>query len=804
MSVINAIPLLLGDEGYNISRSVRLRSSASAYFNRTPGTAGNRRTYTYSAWIKRGLFQASFFMLGADDGSIYSNIGFISGDYFGFNHVPNTGGTVYQWRTQAVFRDPSAWYHVVCAIDTTQATAANRIRIYVNGTEQTSLVDATGYGAIPQNTDTFINSVQSHMMGRFIRGANNQFDGYLTEVNFIDGQQLTPAAFGETDAITGVWKPKKYAGTYGTNGFYLNFSDNSAATAAAIGKDNSGNANNWTPNNISVTAGATYDSMIDVPTLYADGGNGRGNYAVLNPLQSRSAPSRANLEFTQPNSGHGPTVGTMAMTSGKWYWEVEVTTFNSASSAIHIGIVGDNYPFASGNYIGNTATSYAYRHNAFKYNNASASAYGASYTAGDIIGVALDLDAGTLTFYKNNASQGTAYSSISGTFYPAVSIEQAGSTSTIQINFGQRPFAYTPPTGFKALNTQNLPAPTILKGNKYFDATTWTGNNVNNRSITGAAFQPDLVWTKARSVGYDALITDAVRGSGRSLTPSSTGAEVLNNVNGYVSAFNADGFTLTQGASSIVSVNESGQTYVGWQWKANGSAVTNTSGSITSQVSAGTSQGFSVVTYTGNATNGATVGHGLGVAPKMVIIKNRTAATVGAQAQHWIVYNSNLSGSLTASSTTFTLPATANVLQLNLTLAVNSYGMDAQVNGTGYNYVAYCFSEVAGFSKFGSYTGNGSADGPMIFTGFRPAFVMIKRTDSTGSWEMMDTSRDTYNLTGKQLFSNLSNAEFAGGVLDLISNGFKLRDGSTAHNASGGTYIYAAFAEVPAKYSLAR
>ena len=240
-----------------------------------------------------------------------------------------------------------------------------------------------------------------------------------------------------------------------------------------------------------------------------------------------------------------------------------------------------------------------------------------------------------------------------------------------------------------------------------------------------------------------------------------------------------------------------------WQWQAGaGTSSSNTSGSITSTVSVNATAGFSVVTYAGNSTTGATVGHSLGVAPKMIIIKNRSAATVGAQGQNWIVYNSNLSGSLTASSTTFTLPATANVLQLNLTLAVNSYGMDAQVNGTGYNYVAYCFSEVAGYSKAFSYTGNGSADGPFVYCGFRPRFVMVKRTDSTSDWLMYDTSRNTYNEANLYLGANVSTAESTGVPFDILSNGFKCRN--TIFNVSSGTYIFMAFAENPFKNSLAR
>ncbi len=284
MSAMIGNPLLLGPEGYNISRSVRLRNSASAYLNRTPAIAGNRRTWTWSGWIKRGQLgsASNFGILEANAGANDLTALRWSNDSIGVQDY--SAGAPYNlvWSTTAVFRDPSAWYHIVLAYDTTQASSANAVKIYVNGTQQTVTFSAPG-GAYVQNRESYVNSINPQRIGVY-NGLANYFDGYMTEINFIDGQALTPSSFGETDAITGVWKPKKYTGTYGTNGFFLNFSDNSNNTAATIGKDYSGNGNNWTPNNISVTSGSTYDSMLDVPTLWADGGNGRGNYAVVNPL----------------------------------------------------------------------------------------------------------------------------------------------------------------------------------------------------------------------------------------------------------------------------------------------------------------------------------------------------------------------------------------------------------------------------------------------------------------------------------------------------------------------------------------
>ncbi len=456
-------PLLLAaDDQYKISRSVRLRSSASAYFNRTFGTPTDNKKWTWSAWVKRGALGAQQMLFQAYDGGANRStfLEFFSDDTLRFTTYSSDGAGSYIWqrKTAQVFRDPSAWYHITVIHDTANATAADRAQIWING------VRVNSFGA---STDPALNQVSywnaNAIVGRFASWSTAVlfFDGYLTEVNFIDGQALTPSSFGETDAVTGVWKPKKYAGTYGTNGFYLNFSDNSAATAAAIGKDSSGNGNNWTPNNISVTAGVTYDSMLDTPTPYADGGNGRGNYAVLNPLNSYSGLSQANSYWYSAIGSWTSARASMAVSTGKWYWEVVFTNLTGAS----YGMTGiDSFTVANNAMIGSTSGSYGYyNNNGQKYNNNTGSAYGATYADNDVIGVALDLDAGTLTFYKNNISQGTAFSGLSGIFAPAFG--EYGSVLTA--NFGQRPFAYTPPTGFKALNTQNLPAGSITTSGSF-------------------------------------------------------------------------------------------------------------------------------------------------------------------------------------------------------------------------------------------------------------------------------------------------------------------------------------------------
>ena len=787
--------LLAGtDEGYNLTRSLRFRSSASASLSRTPASAGNRKTWTWSAWVKRGSLSSNQVLFiskpSATSDATFTIIGFSSS-----NTLLVSGYSV-QWRnTTQVFRDPSAWYHIVVTWDTTQATAANRVKVYVNGSQ----VTAFGTTFDPSlNFDGAINQADAHYFCYPDGYSYSYFDGYLTEVNFVDGQGLTPSSFGETDTITGVWKPKRYAGTYGTNGFYLPFTDNSALTTssnAGLGKDFSGNGNYYVTNNISITAGVTYDSMTDVPTLTSATA---ANFAVLNPLQYVSySITNGNLTASVSGAASAGVGSTIAVSSGKWYFEVTPTAM-AASDTMAIGvrnIAGDAN--AGGAWNGGVSGSYIYRSDGYKRNNGTSSAgYGASYTTNDVVGVALDLDAGTLVFYKNNTSQGTAYSGLSGTFQFSISTDQSSGTTTAAANFGQRPFTYTPPTGYVALNTYNLPDSTVLQGNKVMDATLYTGNSSTQTVTNAGGFKPDLVWYKDRSVARDHGLFDSVRGVTNYLSSNLTNAEQT--VSG-VTAFNSNGFTL----GGSINSNNSGETYVGWQWQAGqGTTSSNTNGTITSTVSVNASAGFSVVTYTGNGTNPSTVGHGLGVAPSMVIVKNRNSALYDWNSYHISLGNTQYIALNTTAAASSAVSLWNNTTPTSSVFTVNH----AAVNTSANTLVAYCWTPIAGYSAFGSYTGNGSNDGPFVYVGFRPKFVMIKRTDSTGLWYINDSSRDTYNVVGLDLSPNSSAAESNDSpVQDFLSNGFKLRNGSyPSFNANGGTYIYAAFAESPFKNSLAR
>jgi hypothetical protein len=817
---------------YNpISRSLRFNSADSAYLNRTPASAGNRKTWTWSGWVKRNTLsvdQNALFSCAVNSSNT-SALRFISSDALRFSTYAAATTQSQYIDTTAVFRDVSAWYHVVAIHDTTQATTADRLKIYVNGVQQTG----TTTGAVNQNSDCTINSTNEHNVGGIVPVFSIYSSINLAEVNFIDGQALTPSDFGLTDPATGVWVPKKYAGTYGTNGFYLNFKDNSNTTT--LGYDYSGNGNNWNTNNFSVTAGAGNDSLTDVPTLwigYSSGGDTggvvRGNYCTWNPLERPDQSSgtytvtlsNGNLDTAAPGSEGSALNTTLATfqipTTGKWYWEILVT--NVATSAPTRSTIGIMNQAAKNNdgadmYYAAVAGVYAYSADGQKAQSyGTLSSYGNSYTNNDIISVAVDSDDGKIWFAKNGTWQNSG-SPTSGTNAAFTGLVMTGGFQPATgywlgctANFGQRPFAYTPPAGYRSLCTTNLPTPAIgtsstTQANDYFNPVLYNGTGAT-LGVTGVGFQPDFVWIKSRSAATDHALYDVVRGDKNQLESNNSDAETTETTG--LTQFNADGFTV----GTLAQVNTNSATYVSWNWKAGGNGVTNTAGSITSTVSANTTAGFSIVTYTGNGTSGATVGHGCQVngvatAPRMMIFKQRSGTT------SWPVYHASLTSANYALFLNLNIAEDGpNAAYFNNTAPSSTLftlGNLAGINGSGNTIVAYCFAPVAGYSAFGSYTGNGSSDGPFVYTGFRPALVLVKAYSTAGyDWYLMDDKRPGYNVISNRLLPNLSNAEITSGdpQLDIVSNGFKLRTGNS--NASSVSYIYMALAANPFKFSNAR
>jgi hypothetical protein len=730
---------------YQISRSLRFNSADSAYLSRTPASAGDRKTWTWSGWVKRSALGGTqqLFQVETVSGNTYTDIKFSSDKLFLDSYGP-TGDLQARCVTDGVFRDVSAWYHVVAVLNTANATAADRAILYVNGVRVSqSITDGFDLDA-----ELMINTTNEHRIGADVLGNEGYLNGYLTEVNFIDGQALTPSSFGETNATTGVWSPIQFNGPWnvgtGVNGFYLNFSDNSDVTAATLGADYSGNGNNWTPSGspgFSVTAGAGNDSLVDTPTQYGTdtgaGGEVRGNYCTFNPLfklggtAALTWASNGNLQAKSDSAQSMIVFGTMGLSpSTKFYNEFTMT--NVVENDDHVGIVTDIQAAAD------TGTCVAYKANGDKIVNGVASAYGATYTDGDVIGIAVNLVDNEVTFYKNGASQGTITGVTSGTYFHRVRFNNVPGEQAEAIgNWGQRPFAYTAPSGFKALVTTNLPQPTVVQGDKYFDTKLWAGNS-STQSIA-LEFAPGWIWNKSTGDTAGHAWWDVLRGTGALISSQSTDAETT----GYnaITSFGSNAISL--GADNTGSLNgrtnETGRNYVGWVWKANGAGVSNTAGTITGTVtvSANTIAGISIVTYTGNGVAGATVGHGLGAVPRMIIVKNRD------QADAWQVYQAaNTANPETDYLVLNTTAATADALDrwndTAPTLSVFSLGDGVEVNTNTEDYVAYCFAEVEGFSKFGSYTGNDVMTAHSCTRGLGQRFLMIKNSSATQPWVIID------------------------------------------------------------------
>lgn len=790
-----------------ISRSLRFSNEDSTYLTRTPASAGNRQRWTFSYWIKRNRVQSAGFwdwvlstptnsgiLINYDASTYFYNITFY--DY--------GGTTSLQWLGN--FRDLSAWYHIVLAFDSTQATDTNRVKCYVNGVQLTQMSSpAPTWPTL--NYQTSFNDTVEHNIGRWNwNGGSRYMDAYLAEINWVDGLALTPSSFGQVNLNKNVWEPRPYTGTYGTNGYYLNFSDNSNTTATTLGKDNSGNSNNWTPNNFSITAGIDNDSLVDTPTNYGTdsglGGEVRGNYCTLNPLTTSAGTySRGNLRYISTSTWRRST-GTIAVSSGKWYWEVRIAN-NPHSRASTADWHGFGVCLSSSLYLtANSAVQgdslYLSDTGWYKNFNGGLTDSGVGFAAGDIISLAIDLDANTFTYRKNNVSIVTG--TIGGTpgreLVPMVN-SYDGSYGIMDFNFGQRPFAYTAPSGFKALCAQNLPTPSIgntssTTANKFFNIYTWTGNGTNPRQHTGIGFRPDFVWIYRRDVSYGNWIYDSVRGVTKALKPNSNEAE---STYGQVSSFDSDGFTQTGLEDQGNNIN--GGQYIAYLLKAGDTAVTNTQGSITSTVCANTTNGFSIVRYNGISAN-ATIGHGLGVAPKMIIRKyvNDTDS--------WYTYHASLGADKYLALNETTAATTSTAIWQNTAPTSTVFSIGSGNNNS--NSVAYCFAEVPGFSAFGSYTGNGSTNGPFVHLGFRPAFVLIKST-STGAWCIHDTKRNPQNGSHLVLQVNGTSAEGTFTRVeapDLLSNGFRINFSYGDYNTNGVQYIYMAFAETPFKHALAR
>ena len=846
--------------GALFEKSVRLDRHNTKYFYRTPSSAGNRKTYTFSAWIKRTLegFTNPIF----NRYTAQNEAGFL-GLYFNTDNLLYfTGWSTIYFKGTKILRDGNGWYHIVLAVDTTQASANDRVKIYINGEQET----AATYNAPTQNADLVINANgATHQIGNY---STNKFDGYLAEVHFVDGQQLAPTDFGYTEFQTNVWRPKRYQGTWGTNGFYLDFRDSSSA--AALGHDRSGNGNNFTINNFSVAADHDGDSFNITPTQLTPS-------ATFNSDgQSNDHIRMANLRASADNSTHRPYKCNFHFNTGKWYAEFKLTSYSAKSgSTPYVGVVPSQHQKVT--WIGSGTGGHrgiAMNAAGSTYRDGSTfSGGGSSYGSNDVIGVAIDLDGTTPyiwwskngSWLKGDPALGTqgAYmieDDKANNFYTFACSVWA-TTGYFDVNFGHRPFAYSVPTGFKAPSEENsgivsgittgITSPRrrfvpfnkpfeecnkkIIRPQKHFDILTWTGNGSTGQNITGLEFTPDLIWTKKYSDGESWGVFDSLRGPNKRLYLNETHTEVTETT---MSAFNEGGFRVE--GSGGGSTNDNGQSYVGYCWKAGGhsgnfnidgiayasladaSAATglnftnSDTGIVTvNKISANRKAGFSIVNYTGTGASGK-FPTGLDQDPDWIIVKG-----INNNSGNWQTWHSSFGTGYgganmnrvhmnTDTSEDYSTNNTYYPDQ-NYASMVNMRTGDHYFNSASYNYTAYVWHKVPGYSHFGVYDGNelSGTQGPVINCGFRPAFVLIKRTDNSGpgsgnSWEIRDNKRNPHNPRRNRLMPDRNIAqitEAATSDVDFYSYGFKIYHTGYGSNTTSSSdtvsYLYCAFAEQP-------
>ena len=782
-----------------IQRSLRFNSTDNTSLNRTPSSASNRKTWTWSSWVKRDQVSAGtnryMFMAGQTDGNDHvAHISFDNNDRLRLYSV--TGSFDYKIRSNSVYRDNSSWYHVVVAFDSTQSTASNRVKMYVNGSQVTDL----GQSDYPsQNHDSYFNNNVLHNIGRYNAGTTQWYQGYMAEINFVDGYAYDPSSFGFTDPQTGIWMPKRYEGTYGTNGFYLDFSDNSST--AALGIDKSPNGNDWTTNNFSVSAGVGNDSLEDTPT---------NNFCTLNKLNT--IKYNANYDTIVDQGGllmrGGDNVSPATMLypkSGKWYCEFSKygNGYSQGVSVVRADTDIRNLDGVTSHSSKVTLTTYPEL--LVRGSNVSNNGTAWDNDADAVIGVAVDMDNGAMYFAINNtwinsgvptsgsAKTGAVATDLltvnDGHHYVAAQGFNGNDNAGMYANFGQQAFAYTPPSGYKTLSTKNLPPNSSLtiRPQRYFDTLLYTGTGSSN-IVEGLEFSPDMVWVKGRDTnGTEHAIIDSVRGGTKSVVPNASDSESTHG--GRSMTFYNRGVRWNSDSNIC---NANGENYVLWCWKAGGAAVANSDGATASQVSAKTEAGFSIVTYTGTGSS-TTIGHGLGKKPEMIFMKSRSASgdwavldKTNTTAEYTFYLNDNNPYGSSSGYTFYAdTPPTSSVWTVNSASATNASGV---------NYVAYCWTSIPGYSKIGSYEGTENADGAYVYLGFRPAWVLFKRNDYSGNWFIVDNKRDVDNESTRDLYPNTAGAETNNpNFVDFLSDGFKLRTTGTAVNA--GTIIYMAFAE---------
>ena len=783
---------------FSIANSAMFDKDNTEFFNDTPG-AGDQQKWTISWWSKFCNLTTRQAFVSQD--AAYVTINENAQPSNRINLYIAGSSPVWYWETNAtdgLFRDPTAWYNIVVAFDSTNGTADHRLRLYINGVEFT---DFQKHSTGNQNSSQDFGNSAEIRIGEHPSGTSIPYDGYMAEFVWIDGTQHAPTSFGEF-SDNGVWKPIDVSTlTFGTKGFYLPFS----ASGSDLGDDASGNGFDFTNNNTVTQSG-------DSPTK---------NFATVNITDANSAATVAagNLKFTGGSTWVAAGI-TQAPTQ-KTYWE-----FRPTSDDLQVGVnnVPSKAKFGTDRYYEGTGTIAWQDTSYWNVGNNLGSKTG--WSSGDVCALAFDPATGKTWFAVNNtwndSGDPAAGSNASLTLAQGVSSGYeffvAGESGSMILNFGQDDtfqgtetaagntdangngsFYYTPPTGFFALAAKDSYATdtlTVRDGSAHYQSILWSGNS-SSQTVTqtgNSGFTPDWAIIKSRSFANGANSFDVVRGGTKGQATFDTGAEDTN-ADGVAFGISSEKGTLAfTGAGDTGDINNSGRTYVGLTWKAGGSASTNTDGNVDSEVSVNTTSGISIGTFTGNGSGGNTVGHGLGVAPRMVWVKNRGG-------NGWAVYSAiagedyymylDAEGARVDNSSYWNDTAPTSTL---ITL-----GHTADVNASGGNILFYAMADVAGYQKIGAYIGNGNANGPFINIGFKPAWVMIKSTtQGSTNWEFFDDNIEPNNVVGDQNFFNITNAEADNDhKMDFVANGFKIRDTSGSVNTSGATFLYWAIAKHP-------
>ena len=814
--IITPDSAMLGESyGINIPRSLRLNTAhGGGYLTKSSG-GGSATKWTYSLWTKNCSIGNGLFC-GYNGNNSSSRETLSMGGSGNIAWQLRYGGSQHAYRrstygTDSDHMENSGWSHFLFQWDSNNGNTADRWIVWVNGERQPQIQ----YNATQSGSSSGFMTGET-WIGRAADTTGYSAEFYVAEMHAVNNAVLAPTHFGFTDPITGAWRPKKSsdivaATTYGTGGWYLDFSDPSN-----IGADRSGNGQNWTVNGLS-----TSDVVLDTPT---------NNFCILNNND------RAGNESTNGNLQSG-TAGTsnwrhtrstflLEEGSGRWYWEVQQKGTIDGSNGHIAGLAHQNYVATTQDPNGNSGYMYARQSDKRYWNGGNAAGHFSTTANNDIIQFAFDADTGFLWSGKNNTWTGANPATGTNSSFPNVSgdvcpfVGAYGSSIYSIVNFGQQPFTYTPPTGFRAICSKNydIQGPTVVSPKSHFNVLTYSGNGSNGHNITGLEFQPDFVWIKVRNTAGSHYLVDSVRGLGtgdsyRALDTAGSSPEYTND-NDMLRSLNSDGFTLDNNNDATFYVNRSSDTYVAWCWKAGGAAVSNTDGTITSSVSANKEAGFSIVSYTGNEVNNATVGHGLGASPDVVIIKDRDTNSAG---NNWYTFHSSLNSGnylkLNSTDAQTAVSGTSNggvgsVTSTTFNFIQGTSGNNKNVNENGDNFIAYCWRSIPGYSKMGIFTGNGNGGttqpgGIVVRCGFKPALVILRSTGggSGSNWGMFDFKRLGYNKKVRDLRMNTNSSE--GGddrIISLESDGFRITSTSSGFGGSDGqTYVFMAWAENPGR-----